>query len=102
MTFTGNWTLLAAALAFAVAAGLNDGSTLLSVGSRVPKLHMIWAMAIAAAALIVTPLLLGTQVATTFLSGLVEFGTAAEGAMLSAVLTALAVVTLLPAGDEDA
>jgi len=95
VSFTGDGTLLAAALVFAVAAGLNDGSTLLSVGSRVPRLQLIWAVVIAAAALVATPLLLGTSVAATFLSGLVALDAAPEGAMLFAVLTALAVVALL-------
>ncbi len=91
----GGWLLLVAALVFAVATGVNDGATLLALGSRVPGLSLLWTVAILAAAVVVTPLVLGTAVAQTFLNRLVDFGDQLPEAMLVAVGVALAVVVVL-------
>jgi inorganic phosphate transporter, PiT family len=92
--------LLAAALAFAVVNGINDGGALVAAGLRVPGLRPWAAMAVLSLALVVVPLLVGTQVAVTLATRLVRFegadaGLSAPGALLCAVAAAVVVVVVL-------
>lgn len=92
--------LLTAALGFAVVNGLNDGGALVGAGLKVPGLPPLVAAGMLAVALVGTPLLLGTQVATTLVNRLVSFsdsGGAVSGstALLIAVVTAVLVVATL-------
>lgn len=88
------WLLTTAALAFAIVNGTNDGSTLLSLGIRVPGLPLLWAVALLVVSVTFTPLL-GTAVAETFLNRLVTFDDQIAQATLVAVVSALLVVLLL-------
>jgi PiT family inorganic phosphate transporter len=93
--------LLVAAGLFAVVAGANDGSSVLSAGLRVPGLRPLISLAILLAALAVGPwLLFGTGVATTLAHRLVPFsGTSADRVVLAATLSAMVVVfSLVRAG----
>jgi inorganic phosphate transporter, PiT family len=63
--------LLVAAVAFAVVNGVNDGGALLSVGLDVRTLRPLTALVWLATAVAVTPLVIGTAVATTLTSRLV-------------------------------
>lgn len=92
--------LLAAALGFAVVNGLNDGGALVGVGLKVPGLPPAVAAGMLAIALVVAPLVLGTQVASTLVDRLVTFsepGGADSGraAVLIAVGTAVTLVAIL-------
>lgn len=89
--------LLLAGGAFAVLAGANDGSTVLSAGLRVPGLRLLASLAILLGAVIAGPLLLfGTGVATTLAHRLVPFsGASADRALLAATLSAMGVVFAL-------
>ena len=92
--------LLIAALVFAVVNGFNDGGALVATGLKVPALPPLAAIALLGVALVVTPLLIGTQVAATLANRLVSFdqpGAALPGStgLLIAVVTAVGVVLLL-------
>lgn len=87
--------LLTAALVFAVVSGVNDGGTLLALGTRVPALPLLWALVIAAGSIVASPLVLGMEVARTFLERLVEFGDRVDESILIAVAAALVVALLL-------
>lgn len=88
--------LLATALAFAVVAGMNDGGTVLAMALRAPSVRPWAAMMTAVAGVAVAPLLVGTGVATTLARRLVDFGAAdSRGALLAALLSAVAVVAVL-------
>lgn len=88
--------LLAAALGFAVVNGMNDGGALVATGLKVPGLPPLVAAGMLAVALVIAPLVFGTQVASTLANGLVSFpaasGPAGRIALLVAVGTAVAVV----------
>lgn len=86
--------LLIAAGLFAVVAGTNDGSAVLSAGLRVPGLQPLISLAILLAALVLgLSLLFGTNVATTLAHRLVPFsGPSADRALLAATLSAIVVV----------
>ena len=92
--------LLTAALGFAVVNGLNDGGALVGAGLKVPGLPPLVAAGMLAVALVGTPLLLGTQVATTLVNRLVSFSdsggdVSGSTALLMAVVTAVLVVATL-------
>lgn len=92
--------LLVAALGFAVVNGLNDGAALVATGLKVPALPPLAAIAMLAGALVVAPVVIGTQVAATLANRLVSFGhgggdITGEIGLLIAVLTAVAVVVVL-------
>lgn len=88
--------LLVVALAFAVANGVNDGGAMVAVGLQVRGIAPIAAIGLLTAGVIVTPLVLGTRVATTLAERLVTFdGPTGQAALLVAVITAVAVPTLL-------
>lgn len=89
--------LFVAAGLFAVVAGANDGSSVLSAGLRVPGLRPLVSLAILLAALAVGPwLLFGTSVAATLAHRLVPFsGTSADRVVLAATLSAMVVVFVL-------
>lgn len=89
--------LIGAALGFAIVNGANDGGALVATGLKVPSLSPFAAIAMLAAALVVAPLVLGTQVAATLATGLVPFQDPAGAlpgrvVLLVAVVTAVAVV----------
>lgn len=86
--------LIAAAAAFAVVAGTNDGSSILAAGLSVPGFRPIVSLAILLSAVIVGPLLLFRGgVATTLARRLVPFhGQNADAAVLVAILSAMTVV----------
>jgi PiT family inorganic phosphate transporter len=88
--------LLAAAGAFAVVNGANDGGTLVATGLKIPAVRPLTAIGVLCACVAVVPLVLGTRVATTLTSRLVPFeGPEGRVAMLAGVLACVAVVTLL-------
>lgn len=90
--------LIALALAFAVISGVNDGGAMLAAGLKAPGLRVITAVAVLAVALAVTPLVLGTAVAATLATGLVETSETVRTALLAAAaVAAIGVVTLLSA-----
>src|SRR5699024_6565318 len=81
--------LLLAAAVFAVAAGANDGSSILAAGIRVPGLRPGGSVVVLLAAVALGPLFVfGTGVATTLAHRLVPFGSGhiAHAALLVAVL----------------
>ncbi|HVL99801.1 MAG TPA: inorganic phosphate transporter, partial [Egibacteraceae bacterium] len=92
--------LVVAALGFAVVNGVNDGGALVATGLKVPSLPPFVAIAMLGAAIVVAPLVVGTQVATTLATRLVSFSddgalVSGETGLLVAVLTAVAVVGFL-------
>ncbi|MDA8311282.1 MAG: inorganic phosphate transporter [Actinomycetota bacterium] len=89
--------LIVVAAAFAVVAGANDGSSMLSAGVRVPGLRPVWSLAVLLAAIVVGPwALFGTRVATTFAHQLVPFqGPEADRALLVAAAASMVVVFAL-------
>ncbi len=89
--------LLVAAGLFAVVAGANDGSSVLSVGLRVPGVRPLLSLAVLLVALVVGPwLLFGTRVATTLAHRLVPFsGASADRVVLAATVSAMVVVFCL-------
>jgi len=90
--------LLVAAAVFAVAAGANDGSSILAAGIRVPGLRPGTSIVVLLLAVALGPLFVfGTGVATTLAHRLVRFGEgdATHAALLVGVLTAIAVVFAL-------
>jgi inorganic phosphate transporter, PiT family len=91
-----SWLLLATALGFAAVNGLNDGASLLSAALRGPVLRPLVAVGLLAAALVATPILLGTAVATTLAGRLVRFeGDGGNVGIVVAVATTVAVVGVL-------
>jgi inorganic phosphate transporter, PiT family len=84
--------LLVAAVAFAVVNGVNDGGALLSVGLDVRTLRPLTALVWLSVAVAVTPLVIGTAVATTLTSRLVTLeGPDGQLALLVAVVVAVVV-----------
>lgn len=89
--------LIAVAVMFAVVAGTNDGSSILSAALRVPGLRPLTSLTILLTAVLAGPLLLfGTGVATTLAHRLVPFsGSSAERLVFVAAISAIAVVFAL-------
>ncbi len=89
--------LLIVAGLFAVVAGANDGSSLLSPGLRVPGVRPLVSFGLLLGAVALGPwLIFGTRVATTLAHGLVPFGGAAAArVLLAATLSAMVVVLAL-------
>lgn len=92
--------LLGAALGFAVVNGMNDGGALVGAGLKVGGLPPAVAAGMLALALVVAPLVVGTQVAATLVHRLVSFSdvgglVAGRTALLVAVGTAVVVVAVL-------
>jgi PiT family inorganic phosphate transporter len=96
-----SFALLIAAGLFAVVAGANDGSSVLSAGLGPSGARPLVSLAIFLATLVVGPwLLFGTSVATTLAHGLVPFsGPGSDRFVLAATVSAMVVVfTLVRAG----
>ncbi|HSK22538.1 MAG TPA: inorganic phosphate transporter [Egicoccus sp.] len=90
--------LIAVAVAFAFVNGVNDGGALLSVGLSVRGHKPLTGLLVAAAAVAIAPLLVGTRVAETLASRLVSFdGAEGELALGVAIVAAVAVTWLLAA-----
>lgn len=90
--------LLLIAVLFGFVNGFNDGGALLSVGLAVPKYRPLTGVVLAAGAVAVAPLLLGTAVAATLASRLVVFeGPAGQLALGIAVVTAVSITWWLAA-----
>lgn len=92
--------LLAAALGFAVVNGMNDGGALVGASLKVAGLPPAAAAGMLALALVVAPLVVGTQVAATLVHRLVSFSdtgglVTGRTALLVAVVTAVLVVLVL-------
>lgn len=88
--------LLVCGALFAIVSGVNDGGALVALGLKVPGARPIVAIAILAIAVVVSPLLLGTAVATTIARKLVPFhGSDGRTAALLGIVACLAVVTVL-------
>lgn len=85
--------LVAVAAVFAVAAGANDGSSILAGGRQVSAFRPTTAWIVLVAAVAVGPILIGTHVAVTLSRGLVPFsGPGSKRAFIVAVLSAMLVV----------
>ncbi len=88
--------LLALAAAFAVINGVNDGGAMVASTLRVPGQRVLASVVTFGVALAVIPLVLGTGVATTLTSGLVDAPADARPALIAAgVIAAIGVVGLL-------
>jgi len=84
------FTLLAAA--FAVINGVNDGGAMVASQLRVPGLRPFAALLVLTGALVAVPLVLGTGVADTLTSGLVEASREAQPQVVATGATAAIVV----------
>jgi len=84
------FTLLAAA--FAVINGANDGGAMIASQLRVPGLRPVAALLVLTGALVAVPLVLGTGVADTLTSGLVEASAGAQPQVVATGATAAIVV----------
>lgn len=80
------------AAAFAVVNGANDGGAMVASQLRVPGLRPLAAILVLTAALVAVPLVLGTGVADTLTSGLVEASRAAQAQVVATGATAAIVV----------
>lgn len=81
---------------FALVTGVNDGAAMLAIGLRLPGLPPWGALLTVGTAVVVTPLVVGTAVATTLAQRLVTFdGDAGLRALLVAVATAVGTTSLL-------
>jgi PiT family inorganic phosphate transporter len=89
--------VLVGAGAFAAASGANDGGALVAVARSVRGLSPATCFVILLAAVLASPLLLGTAVAQTFTTRLVDFGPDGRPVFLAAVLAAVAVICVLAA-----
>lgn len=88
--------LLGAAVVFAFVNGANDGGSLLSLGLSVRTIRPLVGLLMLAAAIVVSPVLLGTAVATTLSTHLIGLdGDGGRSALLVAVLTTIVVTLLL-------
>ncbi len=84
--------LLSVAFAFAFVNGVNDGGSLLAVGLSVRSIRPLVGVIILTVAIVITPLVLGTGVATTLSVRLVGLdGEAGQTALLVAVVVAAVV-----------
>ena len=90
--------VLALAAVFAVINGANDGGAMLGSRLKVPGLHIAGALVVFALALVAVPAVIGTGVADTLTSGLVDArGSARVGLIAVGVIAAIAVVGSLTA-----
>lgn len=80
------------AAAFAVVNGANDGGAMVASQLRVPGLRPLAAILVLTASLVAVPLVLGTGVADTLISGLVEASRAAQPQVVATGATAAIVV----------
>lgn len=80
------------AAAFAVVNGANDGGAMVASQLRVPGLRPLAAILVLTASLVAVPLVLGTGVADTLTSGLVEASRAAQPQVVATGATAAIVV----------
>jgi inorganic phosphate transporter, PiT family len=88
--------VVAAAAAFAVLNGVNDGGTLVAMGLKMPSVKLGTGLLLLAGSVVAVPLLLGTAVAVTLADRLVSFeGETGRVAILVAVLSAMGVVAWL-------
>jgi PiT family inorganic phosphate transporter len=87
--------LVAVTVFMALISGINDGGVLLAFAVRYPQVRLGWFLAILSACLVIAPMILGTSVARTLVSGLFTGQNDTEIAFLVAVSVALAVVVLL-------
>ncbi len=88
--------LTVAAIAFAVASGVNDGGAIVALGLKVPGIEPGVAVLILAGSLIVGPIVLGTRVASTVAHELVPFsGRDGRLAVLLAIAACLLVTAVL-------
>lgn len=88
--------LFAAAVVFAFVTGINDGGALLSLGLSVRSIRPATGLLLLAAAVVLTPVLLGTGVATTLATRLVALdGEAGRMALLLAVISCVLVTLVL-------
>lgn len=86
--------LIGLALVFAVINGVNDGGAMIAASLKAPGLRIITAVVVLGIALVVTPLVLGTGVASTLATGLVEAPEVARARLLAAGTIAAIVVVL--------
>jgi inorganic phosphate transporter, PiT family len=91
--------LVVAAIGFAVVSGMNDGAALFAIALRAPS-RRVATFAVLVLLVVVTPFVIGTEVATTLANRLVTFGTAVDTetahlALAVAVVGGVAVVALL-------
>lgn len=90
--------VLALAAVFAVINGANDGGAMLASTLKVPGLRLLSALAVYAIALVAVPLVLGTGVADTLTSGLVDAGRDEQAALVAmGVVAAILVAGALTA-----
>lgn len=89
------WLLTATAAVFATINGVNDGSTLLALGSRVPGVPILLGYIPLVGAVVFAPVVIGTAVTETFISHLVDFDDQLAEGILSAVFSAVLIVLLL-------
>lgn len=88
--------LLVCGALFAIVSGVNDGGALVALGLKVPGTRPIVAIAMLAIAVVASPLLFGTAVATTLARKLVPFhGQDGRAAALLGIVACLAVVIVL-------
>jgi PiT family inorganic phosphate transporter len=88
--------LLVCGALFAVVSGVNDGGALVALGLKVPGTRPIVTIAVLAVAVVASPLLFGTAVATTIARKLVPFhGQDGRTAALLGIVACLAVITVL-------
>ena len=84
--------LVVATIGFAFVNGFNDGGALLVVGLRVRSVRPLGSLVVLAAAVVLTPLIVGTAVATTLVARLVDLeGEQGSLALLIAVVVSVAV-----------
>ena len=88
--------LLAIAFVFAVVNGANDGGAMVASSLKAPGLRPVGSMALLAGALVVVPLVIGTQVASTISTGLVSAPDEALPSLIGAgVVAAMLVAAFL-------
>lgn len=90
-----NLAVTAAALVFAFISGTNDGATLLALGVRASRVPLLGAVILLVTAVVAAPLIVGTEVAATFLGRLVTFDDRLISSTLIAVASSLGAVALL-------
>lgn len=84
--------VVALAAAFAVINGANDGGAMLAAALKVPGLRLIVSLAMFTVALAIVPAILGTGVADTLTSGLVEADAATQRRLVAVGVVAASLV----------
>ncbi len=84
----------AAAIAFSLAAGFNDGGNLLAIAASSRTIAPRIAFLIIVAGAVAGPYLFGTRVASTTGHGIVDFGAVGERSLFAAIVGALGAVAL--------